>query len=300
MIVINEQLIDFSKGEGLKMKNEFIKKHGLDATKLQFEFRRNPDDFFMQGNEKGDKRLMASASKGIPFRYFDKDNRAIMYVENYVPSIGIEKAVITKADLKFRYVRSITVTEFDKVFFLLEHPSLKGSDLNKSRHPKGDFLFYVFDQEKEAKEKVDRQRMEFKAMSAIEAITSTEELRIVARGFQIQNTENKSEFVLRDELAQRAKTNPKDFTDKIKTDEFKVTGLVYEAKEKGNIIYQPHDRSWYLQGETVDGKKEMRDKIYTITAGEKPEESLITWLQSVKSGNWRKQLNKILETESVE
>jgi len=76
--------------------------------------------------------------------------------------LELRKSRNYKADLKFRYAASVIANEFDKLFFLLEHPYLKGSDLNKSRHPKGEFIFFVYDQEKEAKEKVERIRMEQK------------------------------------------------------------------------------------------------------------------------------------------
>jgi len=59
-----------------------------------------------------------------------------------------------------------------------------------------------------------------------------------------------------------AKSNPKTFVDKMKTDEFKVTGLVYEPKKREDI-YQDVDRAWYLQAETADGKKETRIR-YTL------------------------------------
>lgn len=295
MVIVKQQQKEFSDKE----KKAFFTKHGLDPENPVAEFRRNQADFFMQEDDKGGKRLSASASKGIPFRYYDSEQREIMYVDNYVPATGIDHAKFQKPDLKFRYAQSIIVTEFDKLFFLLEHPNLKGSDLNKLRHPKGEFIFYIFDPEKEAQEKVDRQRMEARAIMAVEEITDVEQLRVTARGFQIQDTENKKQIVLREELMSLAKSNPKTFLDKLKTEEFKITSLVYEAKEKGKIIYQPVERSWYIQSETMEGKKETRDKIYTVTAGEKPEESLITWLQSVKSGDWRKQLTQMLETESV-
>jgi len=63
--------------------------------------------------------MTASASKGIPFRYYDQEQREIMYVDNYIPSIGIEKAVITKPDLKFRYAASVIANEFDSYSFYL-------------------------------------------------------------------------------------------------------------------------------------------------------------------------------------
>lgn len=300
MIIRQQKQIDFSTADGQKLKQEFCTKHGLDPNNINIELRRNPADFFMQENEKGEKRLSASASKGIPYRYYDKDNIEIMFADNYIPAIGLEKAVITRSDkLKFRYAGSVIINDFDTAYFILEHPELQGSELNKIRRPKGEYQFYVFNPEKEAQEKVERQRMENKAINAIEAIVSLEQLKITARGFMIQDTERKKEIILREELMSMAKGNPKTFLDKLKTEEFKLTSLVYEAKEKGKIIYQPVERAWYLQVQTDEGKKETRDKIHVVTAGDKPEESLITWLQSVRSGDWKNQLTKILEEKEV-
>jgi len=299
MIVINDQIIDFTKGDGLKMKKTFLEKHNLQEGNINIELRRNPADFFMQENEKGDKRLSASASKGVSWRYWDKDNRQVAYVLNYTPAVGGEKAVHTRHELKFYYTRPIVITDFDAAFYLLEHPDLKGSELNKIRKPKGEYLFYVFDAEKESQEKVDRQRAEARAIMSIEDITGIEQLRVTARGFQIADTENKKEVVLRDELMTMAKANPTNFLAKMKTDQFKVTSLVYEAKEKGKIIYQPVERAWYVQIDLGNGKKETGEKIFVHNASEQPEESLIIWLQSVKSGDWRKQLTSFLETETV-
>lgn len=300
MVIRQQKQIDFSTKEGQQIKQEFCQKHGLDPNNINIELRRNPADFFMQENEKGDKRLSASASKGIPYRYYDKDNIEVMFVDNYVPPTGLEKAVITRSDkLKFRYASPVIINDFDGAYFILDHPELQGSELNKIRRPKGEYQFYVFNAEKEAQEKVDRQRMENKAINAIEEILSLDQLRITARGFQIHNTESQKEVMLREQLMSIAKSNPKTFLDKLKTEEFKLTSLVYEAKEKGKIIYQPVERAWYLQAETVEGKKETRDKIHVVTAGEKPEESLITWLQSIKSGDWARQLSKIVAEKEI-
>lgn len=298
MIVINDQILDFTTKEGQKIKEAFLKKHNLTDGQINIELRRNPADFFMQENEKGEKRLSASASKGVSWRYWDKDNRQVAYVLNYTPAMGGEKAIHTRHTLKFYYTRPIVINDFDAAFYLLEHPDLQGSELNKIRKPKGEYLFYVYDPEKEATEKVNRQRAEAKAVMAVEDITSLEQLRVVARGFMIADTENKKEIILRDELNSIAKANPESFLAKMKTDQFKLTSLVYEAKEKGKIIYQPVDKSWYVQMD-LGGKKELGEKIFTHNVMEKPEEALIVFLQSPRGQEWRKQLTDVLKTEAV-
>ena len=65
MIVINEQLVDFSTAANQKIKKAFLEKHGIDENNISYEFRRNPEDFFMQENENGDKNIIKHKLFGL-------------------------------------------------------------------------------------------------------------------------------------------------------------------------------------------------------------------------------------------
>ena len=289
MLVVNQKPKVFNK----KDADAFLESNGYkNPVTNPIELKRHPKDFYRQAtvrnmSDEPKYIIKASVATKIAYRYM-KDGEEWMWVDGFTPAIGNKGAVYSKsADLTFHYTNPIYVDSIEFLQFIHFHPDREGSELNKTVK-NGKFKWLVYDREKEARLKVEQRKHLQGALTKIgqlEEAGNREHILATARGFMIPDAQTMDDSTLLNKLGEIAEKNPSHFITKFATDEFRITGTVYEAEALDIIKLFRSENCWKV----LDTKQ----NIYTYLPNQDPYQSFIKYLIN-RDNDWFDQIKSMI------
>lgn len=292
MLIINQKPANFTSSD----IKEFLEKNGYkDPVLFPIELKRHPKDFYRQAvvrskDEEPKQIIKASVATKIAYSYM-KDGEQWMWVDGYTPPIGNNNAVYKKSpDLTFHYTNPIFVKNTEFLMFIHFHPDREGSDLSK-KFKNGRFKWLIHDREKEAKLKNLQRKHLQGALTKLDDLRekdNREHILATARGFSIANAHTYTNEVLLNKLGEIAEKNPSPFITRFATDEFRVTGVVYEATDLDIIKYYKSENCWKVM--------DTKQIIYTPLPNQDPHTSFIKYLIN-RDNDWFDQIKLMIEAK---
>lgn len=216
---------------------------------------RSPVSFILQSRDTQTKRLL----------YFDQEknkNRSLRYASNQTSPFqdeqdenAILEAIVFEDGVLHVPDTNPVLYEFLKI------------------HPDNGTIFYEWDSEKEAEERLQNEELVLDAKIAARSL-SPDKMASIIRVFTGKNTDKMSASELKWDIMQIAEDYTQDFLDSIDDPELVVDDLSFRAFKDGYVSTRNHGRDVHYN------LKDNRKRMFSVPMDETPEQALASWIRS--------------------
>ena len=231
---------------------------------------KTPVSFFVQSRSNKRRQLLHfDEEKGI--------NRALRYSKN--------QRSIFEDEQDGTAILEPIVMEDGKITVPKKNPLLqKFMDIHPDNISNGGTLFYEFDPQKIAEDRVKDLNLEVDALIAARGL-DLEVMKAIARVHLGLNSDNMTSSEIKHDILLFAKNYPQDFLDAIEDPDISVNDFSSRAFKEGYITFRAGKDIHY---NLSNNKK----KILTVPFGERKEDIFMTWLKSNEGIEFYKFLEK--------
>lgn len=216
---------------------------------------RSPVSFILQSRDTQTKRLL----------HFDeklKKNRSLRYASNQTSPFqdeqddnAILEAIVFEDGVLHVQDTNPVLYEFLKL------------------HPDNGTIFYEWDPEKEAEERLQNEELVLDAKIAARTL-SPDKMASIIRVFTGKNTDKMSASELKWDIMQIAEDYTQDFLDSLDDPELEIEDIAFRAFKDGYVATRNHGRDVHYN------LKDNRKRAFSVPMDETPETALRAWLKS--------------------
>jgi len=219
---------------------------------------KTPVSFFIQSRSNKRRQLL----------HFDEDkgiNRPLRYSKN-------QKSVFEDEQDGTAILEPI-VMEDGKITVLKNNPILQQfMDIHPDNLANGGTLFYEFDPQKIAEDKVRNLNLEVDALIAARSL-DLDKMKSIARVHLDSNVDKMTAAEIKHDILLFARNYPEDFLYAIEDPDIDVNDISSRAFDEGYVTFRAGKDIHY-------NLKNNKKKILTVPFGEKKEDVFMTWLKS--------------------
>lgn len=216
---------------------------------------RSPVSFILQSRDTQTKRLL----------HFDeklKKNRSLRYASNQTSPFqdeqddnAILEAIVFEDGVLHVQDTNPVLYEFLKL------------------HPDNGTIFYEWDPEKEAEERLQNEELVLDAKIAARSL-NPEKMASVIRVFTGRTVEKMSISEMKWEVMRIAENYPEDFMDSLDDPEMAIDDIAFRAFKDGYVSTRNHGRDVHYN------LKDNRKRMFSVPMDETPEKALAAWIKT--------------------